>query len=158
MSSDATRHTIGKPPSGSGSERMTSRRRAMAPTQERLRIAVEHDEEHVALSLTDRSVGYAGDRRRIDDHLAESNAVVALVSLFEKSGQGRREMLPSNLRFQRLSQAALSRSQFLRLAAGALVPFLPLSAAAAKNPELAQNDGAPETEDESASDRMGPSS
>jgi len=25
----------------------------MAPTQERLRIAVEHDEEHVALSLTD---------------------------------------------------------------------------------------------------------
>ena len=64
-------------------------------------------------------------------------------------------MLPSNLRFQRLSQAALSRSQFLRLAAGALVPFLPLSAAAAKNPELAQNDGAPETEDESASDRMG---
>jgi len=33
-------------------------------------------------------------------------------------------MLPSNLRFQRLSQAALSRSQFLRLAAGALVPFL----------------------------------
>jgi hypothetical protein len=32
---------------------MTSRRRAMAPTQERLRIAVEHDEEHVALSLTD---------------------------------------------------------------------------------------------------------
>jgi len=25
----------------------------MAPTQDRLRIAVEHDEEHVALSLTD---------------------------------------------------------------------------------------------------------
>jgi len=25
----------------------------MAPRQERLRIAVEHDEEHVALSLTD---------------------------------------------------------------------------------------------------------
>jgi len=25
----------------------------MAPTQERLRIAIEHDEEHVALSLTD---------------------------------------------------------------------------------------------------------
>src|SRR5712664_4350992 len=66
-------------------------------------------------------------------------------------------MLPSNSRFHRLSQAALSRSQFLQLAAGALVPFvgLPPSAAAAKNPELAQNDGAPETEDESASDRMG---
>src|SRR6266446_4833205 len=66
-------------------------------------------------------------------------------------------MLPSNLRFQRLSQAALSRSQFLRLAAGALVPFfgLPLSAAAAKNPELAQNDGAPGTEDAAASYRTG---
>jgi hypothetical protein len=32
---------------------MISRRRAMASRQERLRIAVEHDEEHVALSLTD---------------------------------------------------------------------------------------------------------
>ncbi len=66
-------------------------------------------------------------------------------------------MLPSNSGFQRLSQAALSRSQFLQLAAGALLPFVGLSpsAAAAKNPELAQNDGAPETEDESASDRMG---
>ncbi len=50
-------------------------------------------------------------------------------------------MPPSNSRFQHLSQAALSRSQFLQLAAGALAPFvgLPPSAAAAKNPELAQN-------------------
>jgi hypothetical protein len=50
-------------------------------------------------------------------------------------------MLPSNSRLQRLSQAVLSRSQFLQLAAGALLPFvgLPPSAAAAKNPELAQN-------------------
>jgi hypothetical protein len=66
-------------------------------------------------------------------------------------------MLPSNLRFQRSSKIALSRSRFLRLAAGALVPFvgLPLSAAAAKNPELAQNDGAPGTEDAAASGRMG---
>jgi len=48
----------------------------MSSRQERLRIAVEHHEEHVALSLTDWSVGYAGDRRRTDDHLAESNAVV----------------------------------------------------------------------------------
>ena len=69
-------------------------------------------------------------------------------------------MPPSNSRFQRLSQAVLSRSQFLQLAAGALVPFvgLPLSAAAAKNPELAQNDGAPGTEDARRRTAWGPSS
>ena len=66
-------------------------------------------------------------------------------------------MQPSNSRFQHLSQAALSRSQFLQLAAGALLPFvgLPPSAATAKNPELAQNGGAPRTEDAAASARMG---
>ena len=50
-------------------------------------------------------------------------------------------MQPSNSRFQHLSQAALSRSPFLQLAAGALLPFvgLRLSAAAAPNPQLAQN-------------------
>src|SRR6202048_4208668 len=66
-------------------------------------------------------------------------------------------MLPGNSRFQRLSQAVLSRSQFLQLAAGALLPFVGLlpSAAAAKNPELAQNGGAPRTKDAAASDRMG---
>ena len=50
-------------------------------------------------------------------------------------------MPPSNSRFQRLSQAALSRSQFLQFAAGALLPFvgLRLSAAAAPSPQLAQN-------------------
>src|ERR1700731_1585866 len=66
-------------------------------------------------------------------------------------------MLPGNSRFQRLSQAVLSRSQFLQLAAGALLPFvgLPPSAAAAKNPELAKNGGAPGTKDAAASDRMG---
>jgi len=66
-------------------------------------------------------------------------------------------MLPSNSRFQRWSQAALSRSQFLQLAAGALLPFagLPSSDAATKNPELAQNGGAPATKDAAASDRMG---
>jgi hypothetical protein len=54
-------------------------------------------------------------------------------------------MLPGKSGFQRRSQAALSRSRFLRLAAGALLPFvgLPASAAAAKNPRLAQNGGAP---------------
>src|SRR5260370_33783368 len=66
-------------------------------------------------------------------------------------------MLPSKSRLQRLPQAALSRSQFLQLAAGALLPFvgLPPSAAAAKNPELAQNGGATGTKDTAASDRMG---
>ena len=57
-------------------------------------------------------------------------------------------MLPGNSRFQRLSQADLSRYQFLQLAAAALVPFvgLPPWAAAAKNLELAQNGGAPRTD------------
>src|ERR1700682_4752682 len=65
-------------------------------------------------------------------------------------------MPQSTPRCQRLSQAALSRSQFLQLAAGALVPFVGLSpSAAAKNPELAQNGGAPRTEDAAASGRMG---
>src|ERR1700686_555213 len=65
-------------------------------------------------------------------------------------------MPQSNSRFQRLSQAALSRSQFLQLAAGALVPFVGLSpSAAAKNPELAQNGGAPGAKDAAASGRMG---
>jgi hypothetical protein len=65
-------------------------------------------------------------------------------------------MLPNNSRLQRLSQAALSRSQFLQFAAGALLPFggSPPSAAA-KNPELAQNGGAPGIKDAAASDRMG---
>jgi hypothetical protein len=66
-------------------------------------------------------------------------------------------MLPSNSRFQRLPQAALSRSQFLQLAAGALLPFVGLSrsAAADKNSELAQNGGALGTKDVAAPDRMG---
>jgi hypothetical protein len=66
-------------------------------------------------------------------------------------------MLPSNSRFRRLSQAALSRSRFLQLAAGALLPYagLRLSAAAVPNPELAQNSGASGTKDPAASGRMG---
>jgi glyoxylase-like metal-dependent hydrolase (beta-lactamase superfamily II) len=56
-----------------------------------------------------------------------------------------------------MSQTALSRSRFLWLAAGALLPFvgLRLSAAAAPNPELAQNSGAPGTKDAAAPGRMG---
>src|SRR6202163_2553963 len=66
-------------------------------------------------------------------------------------------MLSSTSGFERLSQAALSRSRFLRLAASALLPFVGLrpSAAAGLNPELAQNGGAPETKDPVASGRMG---
>jgi len=66
-------------------------------------------------------------------------------------------MLPGNSRVQRLSQGDLSRSQFLQLAAAALVPFvgLPPSAAAAKNPELAQNSGASGTSDATTPDRKG---
>ena len=66
-------------------------------------------------------------------------------------------MLSINLVSQHLSLAALSRSRFLRLAAGALLPFvgLRLSAAAAPNPELAQNSGAPGTKDAAAPGRMG---
>jgi hypothetical protein len=66
-------------------------------------------------------------------------------------------LLSSNSGFQSLSQAALSRSRFLRLAAGTLLPFvgLRLSTAAAPNPELAQNSGAVGTENAAAPGRMG---
>ena len=66
-------------------------------------------------------------------------------------------MPSSNSGVQRLSQTPLSRPRFLRLAAGALLPFvgLRLSAAAAPNPELAQNSGAPGTKDAAAAGRMG---
>jgi hypothetical protein len=112
-----------------------------------MRIAVGDDEQHVALSLADRSVGYADDRHRISDHLTDSNAVVALIGFSKSPDKGEREMLPGNSRFQRLSQSALSRSRFFRLAAGALLPFvgLRLSAAAVPNLEMAQNSGVPGT-------------
>jgi Metallo-beta-lactamase superfamily len=66
-------------------------------------------------------------------------------------------LLSSKPGFQCLSKAALSRSRFLRLAAGALLPFvgLRLPAAAATNAELAQNSGAPGTKDTAAPGRMG---
>src|SRR5690242_16665169 len=66
-------------------------------------------------------------------------------------------MLSNNSGAQRLSHAALSRSRFLQLAASALLPFVGprLSAAAAPNPELAQNSGAPGTKEVAAPGRMG---
>ena len=66
-------------------------------------------------------------------------------------------MLSSKLGSQRLSQAALSRSRFLRLAAGVLLPFVGwrLSAADERNPGTAQNSSAPGTKDAAALGRMG---
>ena len=66
-------------------------------------------------------------------------------------------MLSNDSGAQRLSQAALSRSRFLQLAAGSLLPFvgLRLSAAGAPNPELAQKTDAPATKDAAAPGRMG---
>jgi hypothetical protein len=64
-------------------------------------------------------------------------------------------MQSNNSGFQYLPQAALSRSRFFRLAAGVLIPFagLRLSAAAAPNPDLAQNSAS--TKDTAAQGRMG---
>ena len=67
------------------------------------------------------------------------------------------DALPSsNAGFQSLSQAALSRSRFFRLAVGAMLPLIGsrLSAAAAPNAELAQNSGAAGTKDAAASARL----
>src|ERR1700732_2048578 len=85
MSSDTTGHTTGKPPSGPGSERMTSfRRNAMSTKQERFRIAVLDDYQHVALSLADWSV--LDTRATVtvfNDHLADSDAVVERLEPFD---------------------------------------------------------------------------
>jgi len=66
-------------------------------------------------------------------------------------------MLSNNSGAQRLSQAALSRSRFLRLVAGALLPFVGwrLSAAAPAKPEPAQKTDAPATKDAAAPRRLG---
>src|ERR1700730_4136043 len=65
-------------------------------------------------------------------------------------------MLSGNSGIQRLSRAALSRSRFLRLAAGALLPFVGLRlSAAAPNSELARNSDAAGTKDATAPGRRG---
>src|SRR4030088_1754298 len=66
-------------------------------------------------------------------------------------------MMSGYLRSQDVLPVAMSRSRFLRLAAGALLPFVgwSLSAAAAANPQLAQNSGASLTNDAAAPGRMG---
>src|ERR1700719_3935681 len=85
MSSVTTRHTTGKPPSGPGSERITSlRRRAMSSKQERFRIAVLDDYQNVALSLADWSVLDARATVTVfTDHLADPNAVVERLQPFD---------------------------------------------------------------------------
>src|ERR1700726_5048210 len=85
MSSDATRRTAGKPPSGPGSERVTSlRRHAMSSKQERFRIAVLDDYQDVALSLANWSVLDARAAVTVfNDHLADSDAVVARLQPFD---------------------------------------------------------------------------
>jgi glyoxylase-like metal-dependent hydrolase (beta-lactamase superfamily II) len=66
-------------------------------------------------------------------------------------------MQSSHSGVQRSSQIALSRSRFLQLAAGALLPFagLPRSAAADENSKLAQTGGELGAKDAAASGRMG---
>src|SRR5258705_10744510 len=85
MSSGTTRHTAGKPPSGPGSDRMTSfQRNTMASKQERFRIAVLDDYQGVALSLADWSVLDARATVTVfNDHLADSDAVVERLRPFE---------------------------------------------------------------------------
>jgi Metallo-beta-lactamase superfamily len=63
----------------------------------------------------------------------------------------------SNADSQRSSQTTLSRSRFLRLAAGAMLPFVGsrLPAAAAGTAELAQNSGPTGTRDAGTPGRMG---
>src|SRR6202048_1715567 len=85
MSFDATGHTTGKPPSGPGSERMTSLwRHAMSSKQEPFRIAVLDDYQHVALSLADWSVLDARATVTVfNDHLAHPDAVVTRLRPFD---------------------------------------------------------------------------
>src|ERR1700736_6155572 len=85
MSSDTTRHTTGKPSSGPGSERKTSlRRHAMSSKQERFRIAVLDDYQHVALSLADWSVLDARATVTVfTDHRWASDAVVERLQPFD---------------------------------------------------------------------------
>jgi glyoxylase-like metal-dependent hydrolase (beta-lactamase superfamily II) len=66
-------------------------------------------------------------------------------------------MQSSNYDFRRLSQAAMSRFHFLRLAAGALFPFVGwhLAASAAANPELAQNSGGADAKQAAGPGRAG---
>src|SRR5580704_5767274 len=79
------RDTTGMPPSGPGSERITSHRRhAMNPNQERFRVAVLDDYQRVALSLADWSVLDARATVTVfNDHLADSDAVVERLQPFD---------------------------------------------------------------------------
>src|SRR4029079_17483624 len=85
MSSGATRHTTGKPPSGSGSERIISLwRHAMSSKQEHFSIAVLDDYQDVALSLADWSA--LNGRATVsvfNDHIGDSDAVAERLQPFD---------------------------------------------------------------------------
>src|SRR5258707_5700137 len=85
MSSVMTRHTTGKPPSGPGSERITSlRRHAMTSNQERFRVAVLDDYRKVRLSLRDWwGLGGRATVPVFNDHLADADAVVGRRQQFD---------------------------------------------------------------------------
>src|SRR5260370_106075 len=88
MSSVTTRHTTGKPPSGPGSDRITSLwRQAMSSKQKRFRVAILDDYQNVALSLADWSV--LDGRATVtvfNDHLADADAVIERLQPFEIVG------------------------------------------------------------------------
>src|SRR3979411_2092246 len=85
MSSAATRHTTGTPPSGSGSERMTSlRRHAMSSKQEHFSIAVLDDYQHVALSFADWSgLDARATVTGFSDNFADSDAAAHRLQPFD---------------------------------------------------------------------------
>jgi hypothetical protein len=59
-----------------------TRRRAMTSRQERLGIVVGDDWRHVALRSRIGRLDARATVTRIDDHLADSDGVVALIRLF----------------------------------------------------------------------------
>src|ERR1700682_935385 len=136
MSSHTTPHTTGKPNSGPGSERITPE---AGDVFQAGALSWTTTGTSLFRSRTGRCLDALATVTVFSDYLAASNAVVALIHIFYKAKQGRKEMLSSTSGFQRLSQAALSRSRFLQLAAGALVPFvgLPPAAVRAQKPALA---------------------
>src|ERR1700722_8688043 len=85
MSSDATQHTTGRRSSGPGSERVTYlRRNTMSSKQERFKVAVLDDYQHVALSLAEWLVLDArATVTAFDDHLADPDAIVERLQPFD---------------------------------------------------------------------------
>src|SRR5260370_21154798 len=116
MSSVTTRHTTGKPPSGPGSERITSlRRQAMSSKQKRFRVAILDDYQNVALSLADWSV--LDGRATVtvfNDHLADADAVIELPQPFEIVGVMRQRTPMTRSIIQLLPKLAMIASTATR--------------------------------------------